>query len=103
MFQAPMSEAENSQVIIDDVEGSAVYEVIRFIYTGKVKHIKSKAMDLLNAAEKYELTELKQQCIESLSVHLNLKNVFNCLILADRHNEETLLRNCLGFMKMYVS
>jgi hypothetical protein len=57
-------------------------------------------MELLNVAEKYELEGLKQKCIESLSVHLNVKNIFKCLILADRHNEEILLRNCLGFVKM---
>lgn len=100
MFQAPMSEAENKEAVIDDIEGNVVLEVIRYIYTGNVKNLRLKAMDLLNAAEKYELFDLKQKCIDSLSLHLNVKNIFKSLILADRHNEEIFLRNCIGFIKM---
>jgi hypothetical protein len=100
MFESEMEEARTNEVKIDDIEGNIVLEMVRFIYTGEVENMKDHAKDLLYAAEKYELNVLKKKCVESLSVHLNMKNVFKTLILADHFNAENLLYDCVGFMNL---
>lgn len=100
MFEAEMAEVYTNQLNITDIDGKVVTEMLRFMYHGKVENIHELAKDLLYAAEKYELNELKKKCIDSLSLHVNMKNVFNLLTLADRFKSDILLRNCIGFIKL---
>jgi hypothetical protein len=100
MFESEMEEARTSQAKIKDIDGEVMLEMVRFMYTGKVENIKDHAKDLLYAAEKYELKDLKKECLESLNLNLELDNVPQTLVLADRYNAKILINNCIGLLKM---
>lgn len=102
MFEAEMLEVSTNQLTITDIDGKVVLEMLRFMYNGNVENIDSVAKELLYAAEKYELYKLKRKCVDSLSLNLNMKNVFQTMSLADRYGSDILLRNCIGLVKMSV-
>lgn len=85
-----------------DVDGNVVFELMRFLYTGKVENIDEIAKDLMTIAEKYELPDLIKKCAVSLSMNLNVENVIEILFLAHQLEEKVLLHNCIKFMKWWV-
>jgi speckle-type POZ protein len=62
MFEHDMEEGQSNNVIITDIDNEVVFEMLRFIYTGKVNHREKMAFDLLAAADKYDLGRLKIMC-----------------------------------------
>jgi hypothetical protein len=73
--------------------------MIRFLYTGSVNDMKKHSKDLLYAAEKYKIENLKMECIKSLTRNLDTTNLLETLLLAERHNSEILFKSCVKFMK----
>ena len=79
------------QVIeINDLSDNAVEEMLRFIYTNEVENINQVAQDLLEAADKYNIRELKKLCEDELIKEITIENVIDTLILAELHSAENL-------------
>ena len=55
MFTHDMEEKLNGRIDIIDLDGDTVYDMIIYIYSGKVAELDGKATGLLSAAEKYDL------------------------------------------------
>lgn len=100
MLVAPMKESATNEVIIEDMEGAVVLELIRYIYTGSADNIDELAMDLIDAAEKYQLPDLKLTCVNACSKNMTKENVFRMLMLADRYREQNLMENCESYIRM---
>ena len=58
-----MEEKKNSRVEVKDVEPDVMAELLRFIYTGKTTKLDELVGDLLAAAEKYQVEQLKKVCV----------------------------------------
>ena len=86
MFQHNMSEAQNHEVDIQDRPSSTVHLMLEYIYSSQFQH-SSNTEDLLPAADKYELTQLKSACELSLSR----------TVLSDIHSASQLQKACLEF------
>lgn len=52
MFEHQMIEGKSNRVKVDDVDADVMYEMLRFIYTGKTSGIDKMADLLLAAADK---------------------------------------------------
>ena len=98
MFTHNMKEKRDSKVEIQDMDPDILHEMIVFMYSGKVAGLDEKAPDLLVAAEKYNLNDLKQMCEDNLCVNLNLENALNMLVLADLHGANNLRLIALEFI-----
>ena len=62
------NDAESNNIIkITDIDGEAMEEILRFIYTQEVDEIDELAPKLLHGAEKYELNDMKELCVASMS------------------------------------
>jgi len=96
MFQHNMAEARNHEVDIQDLSVTTVHLMLEYIYSGQFQH-SSNTEDLLPAADKYELTQLKSACELSLSRTVNMANCLDLLILSDIHSASQLQKACLGF------
>ena len=85
MFQANMKERESREVIIEDIEPAVFAEMLHFIYTGETKDnaLEKTSVELLAAADKYELNSLKQACEDNLCSGLTKSNAVQYLILGD--------------------
>ena len=53
---------------------------LTFLYTGEVEDIKTNAVSLLYAADKYQVTALTDVCSNYLKENLTTGNVSDCLI-----------------------
>jgi len=98
MFSNDMKENRESKVVINDLDQETVYEMLYYIYSGNVKNLKLKALNLLAAADKYAIGELKETCESHLQGNLTIENISDILIVAYLHNCLHLQRTALRFV-----
>ena len=100
MFTNDMLEKQSKEVNISDISLPAMEELLRFIYTDKFFYFDddSDYHDLLRAADKYAVKDLKIECENKICDDLSLKNVVKCLILADQHNAHRLKAKSIEFI-----
>lgn len=99
MFTTNMTEKKANQVEIVDVSYEIFKEVIHYIYTEEIPMLNELAYELLQAADKYELNDLKSRCEHNLIEKLSVENAVQLLILANRHNIPGLKASVLKFFK----
>jgi speckle-type POZ protein len=98
MMETNLKEGEMKKASINDIESRALKELIRFLYCGRVNDIEPIAVELMYAAEKYDIKDLKPLCAESLTKSISIKNAIETFILADIHNEQDLKIYSLDFI-----
>lgn len=86
MFQSDMEEKQKNYCIIEDIESNVFEELIHYIYTQRIGNIKPLASNLLTAAEKYGIGELKSICEVFVLAALTDKNAIETLLIADQNN-----------------
>ena len=111
MFRQNMTEKEQNIVEIDDVSCDVMTELLRFIYCADVSNLKTLAIDLLVAADKYDIADLKALAENSLYQSLTIKNVAKVIHVAYLHDScellymaaDFIIRNYKHFGKNYDS
>ena len=105
MFEHQMEERLTNCVEIHDLDPQVFKEMMGFIYTGKVPHLHSHSMacDLLAAADRYGLKDLKVMCEDALCRNLSVENAAHTLIVADLHSTEHVKTQALDFIIVYAS
>lgn len=112
MFSHDMKETKFNRVEVPDVDPDVLQEMLRFIYTGKClleprlqnKEQKEQekeqhlAIELLQAANKYQLDRLKLICEEALYKTLSADSVAEILALADLYNASQLKNQAIEFI-----
>ncbi|CAB0033432.1 unnamed protein product, partial [Trichogramma brassicae] len=79
MFSHELPENKNKSVDIADVTYEAAVEMLRYIYTGNVECQEfSSAAELLEAADKYQLEELKNNFAITIVAHENPNSKIKC-------------------------
>ena len=66
MFAHNMSEAQTKEVNIIDLNLPTVRDMLSYMYVGKIEDLNTRSLCLLEAADKYQLSELKAGCINFL-------------------------------------
>lgn len=59
-------------------------ELVRFIYFREVENLPSIAHKLIYAADKYQVEELKNICVDAIKSSLSIENVLESLVVAER-------------------
>lgn len=103
MMETNMRENNEKRAKIEDISAPAVTEFLRFIYCGKVEAVDEHAVELLYAATKYDIQDLKPLCVLSLAENLSITNAIETMMLADLHGEVLLKRFCIGFVDWQVA
>ncbi|XP_070499424.1 speckle-type POZ protein-like [Chironomus tepperi] len=94
-----MREAKDLVVEVPDIDGKAMIEILRYIYTKSVCSIDVLAAKVLYGAQKYGLDELKSICLARMNENLSIENALEYFFVADRYNHTDLLRNSIEFIK----
>jgi speckle-type POZ protein len=97
-----MLESRTNQILVEDIDHQTMYEVLRFLYTRKVQNIETLVSNLMYAAEKYDISDLKSICVSAMISQLSINNALKTLVLADRYNEKQLLTETMEFIERYV-
>ncbi|XP_043479770.1 speckle-type POZ protein B-like [Leptopilina heterotoma] len=98
MFNSKMSEELTSIVQIKDIKPTIFQQMLNFIYNVEIKDLDEVALDLFCVAEKYQLEELKTNCINSLCKNLSAKTVFDTLEMADLYSLPEVRSECLKLL-----
>jgi speckle-type POZ protein len=97
MLTTDMTEAATNSVDIPDINSKTMRELLHFMYSGEVENLDEIANDLIFAAEKYEIKQLKVLCIDQIITKLTEENVVDALIIADRVSDtDKLLKKCVA-------
>ncbi|XP_046632054.1 speckle-type POZ protein-like [Daphnia pulicaria] len=103
MFQHPTKENLSSLVVIEDTEPDVFYELLRFIYTGRVPLDKMNklASGLLVAADKYLLDQLKAECENHLHCHMSVDNCFELLLIDQQYPADQFREEAIKFFRRH--
>ena len=99
------SEATGNMITRVDIEGAepiVVEEMLRFIYTGKVKDINLIARELFIISDQYNLEGLKLICEETLCKNFSVENVLDMIVFADGYNAKTLKTKAVEFSVTHI-
>ena len=102
MFEHEMLENIQGLVTVDGVNERVFEEMLRYIYTGKTPNFKETVFDLLPAADKYQLDELKIMCEVYLCHNLTTENIMDIMVLADAHCSTKLKEKAIEFFNIYA-
>ena len=102
MFENNMTEATSNCIEISDMDPKVVKEMLKYIYTGNAPEVGKMADKLLQAADKYDLKQLKAMCERELTSRLTIENVADTCKLAHHHNATQLKAKCIGFMSIHA-
>ena len=97
MFQHDMLENRTNETEITDVTPAAFRALLRFIYTGQCE-VGVLAEEILVAANKYDIQELKEICAKKLHKKLTADNAVDLLIFSDVHQAEDLKIGAIRFI-----
>ena len=98
MFQHDCKESRNLVVEMEDISPEVFEEVLQYLYTGSIKEMDKLAMDLLVAADKYQIESLKKECASALSKKLTVDSAVRIFVLAHLHNCLELGQSSLTFI-----
>ncbi|XP_014238055.1 speckle-type POZ protein-like [Trichogramma pretiosum] len=98
----------NSIQLIDmkDVNYEVAVEMLYYIYTGRIEEHKislTGMIDLLVAADKYKIEELKVECEKILSAKIASENAVDILKVADQCRMKRLKKNAVDFIKRHIN
>uniref|UniRef100_A0A1A9UH61 BTB domain-containing protein n=1 Tax=Glossina austeni TaxID=7395 RepID=A0A1A9UH61_GLOAU len=103
MFEHEMVECKLNRVAINDIDPEVILEMLRFIYTGEAPNLDKMADDLLAAADKYALNDLKLMCAKALCTKLSVESAAEILMLADLHSVDQLKAQSIHFINTHAT
>jgi len=103
MFKNNMEEAASKRVEIKDLSPEVVEQMLFYIYTGNTPNLTQGAGELLAAAEKYQLDQLKNMCEEKLCNSTSIENAVANLVLGDMYQAHHLKKMALSFVVKNMS
>ncbi|WOL19438.1 BTB/POZ domain-containing protein [Canna indica] len=99
MFSHNLREKELSTVNISDMSFDACQAFLNYIYGNfKQDEFLNHRIALLQAADKYDMSDLKEACHESLTEDIDTKNVLERLQVAHLHHLPKLKRSCMRYL-----
>ncbi|XP_044729576.1 BTB/POZ domain-containing protein 2-like [Chrysoperla carnea] len=93
----------SKEIKISDIEPASFLALLDFFYTKEVQVNVETVMSTFYAAKKYNVTELKNHCIEYLKKNLTSDNVFFLLKQARLYDEPELATFCFDMLDKNIS
>lgn len=103
MFQHNMRETDTKQVVISDIEPAVFKQLLHYIYAGRSPGLRlaEMAKPLLLAADKYDIEDLKEECLSLLRSQITVDNAIDTLIWAHYHSFKQLADVALLFVTQH--
>lgn len=98
MFEHDIAEKNTNSVSITDCNPDSFQEFLLFLYTGQLEDVtSSKVFSLYETADKYDVKELKEECLQLMKCNLTIHSVCEAVILATNYKETKLLEQTVEF------
>jgi hypothetical protein len=103
MFQHEMKETKTGQVSIQDIQPDIFKQMLHYIYSVQlsVPLTEITAQRLFEAADKYDIGDLKDECVDRLIYRIRVDNVINLMAWAHIHSVEELKEATLTFTSLH--
>ena len=99
MFKHDMLENNENSVKIEDVSFEAMSAMLRYIYLNRIFYIQNSTyLELIMAADKYQIMDLKAECENKILKQLKFENSIALLTVADQSNALTLKTEIIDFI-----
>ncbi|KAG6500551.1 hypothetical protein ZIOFF_040399 [Zingiber officinale] len=99
MFSHNLREKEHSTINISDMSFDACQAFLNFIYGNfQLEEFMVHRIALLRAADKYDISDLKEACHESLVEDIDTRNVLERLQIAHLHHLSKLKSSCFRYL-----
>lgn len=98
MFSVDMQERRSSVVEVVDYSFECFSAFLEFIYSGKCTAMMTHAAELLDAAEKYDIIDLKLKTAFELLDKIKTSNAIEVLILLHRYNIDIFKQKVIKFI-----
>ncbi|XP_011300990.1 protein roadkill-like [Fopius arisanus] len=102
MFDNDMKELEEGNVDVTDMTEEVVEDVLRFIYTDRISRPDCEIIDLLYAAQKYDLKGLVMLMAQALVQDLTADNAAERLVIADRFELKDVKQTIIHFIEVHI-
>lgn len=87
----------NGIVEIIDVNRDVMFELLRYVFCGKVRDIRKNGIEIFKAACKYKVVGLVEDCAKAISRHvLGIENVLEIVQLAIQYSEDLFESCCIA-------
>ncbi len=103
MFQHEMKETKTGQVSIQDIQLDIFKQLLHYIYSVQLSLplTETTAQRLFEAADKYDIGDLKDECVDFLLDCIRLDNVINLMAWAYIHSVDELKEVALTFTSLH--
>jgi speckle-type POZ protein len=103
MFQHEMKETKTGHVNIQDIQPDIFKQLLHYIYSVQlsVPLTETTAQLLFEAADKYDIGDLKDECIDFLLDYIRVDNVINLMAWAHIHSVDQLTEETLKFTSFH--
>ncbi|VDN82195.1 unnamed protein product [Brugia pahangi] len=98
MLEPHTEEAKNSRVVFPDIDFEVMQELLLYMYTGRSPNLSNMALDLLAAADRFQLPGLKEMADQVLRTGLIVESACRYLVFADMHNARELKSDAIKFI-----
>jgi hypothetical protein len=101
MFCEQFTEKDAKEVVIPDVASRPLRTLVRYMYDRslELKDVEH-AIEVLYAADKYDLQQLKLKCGEYVSDYIGDDNVLSILEVVDQLHLNVLFEECIDFLSV---
>ena len=93
-----MKEARANELLLTDISFGALQQVINFLYNDNLQDLETHAMELLSAADKFLLVNMKKRIEKYVTDNFKLSTVLDVVLYAQLHNCEYLLESAVMFI-----
>jgi len=91
MFKGNFKERLSEVIVMENMDAETFKAVLKYIYEGELESLETNAMELLEAAERFELFNLKKICEDFLiGNYMKLENVIDTLLVANLYKAQKL-------------
>ncbi|XP_035220043.1 TD and POZ domain-containing protein 5-like [Stegodyphus dumicola] len=103
LLSAAMQEKERNKVTITDMDHNTLKNFLSFVHSDSMifENVQD-IVDLYEAADKYEVLDLKYECARDLIRNLRPENVCNALLLADMHSDRALKYTSMFYIQEFL-
>ena len=99
MLRTDMKEGKSGQVKIEDIQSDIFRQFLKSLYTGILPELTvDTALGFYEAADKYAVDMLKNQCADFLMDNVSPDNACQILLIADRHSDSEFKKNIMKYI-----
>lgn len=103
MFQHEMTESKTGLVNISDFEHNVFREFLYYIYSGRITNPLTRSMvqSLYLAADKYDISDLKEECIDLMISHVRISDAIQLMVWGYIHSVDRVQEAALTLAAKY--